>query len=53
MFPTFRMGPADSGRRLCEIDRVLFRVTKSYVLYRYHAVWLPDSYEVQKTWNLS
>ena len=53
MFPTFRMGPAASGRRLCEIDRVLFRVTKSRVLYRYHTVWLPDSYGVQKTWNLS
>ena len=27
----FRMGPAASGRGLCDIDRVLFRVTKSRV----------------------
>ena len=28
MFPAFRMGPAASGRGLCDIDRILFRVTK-------------------------
>ena len=31
MFSVFRMGPATSGRGLCDIDRVLFRVTKSRV----------------------
>ena len=27
MFSAFRIGPAASGRGLCDIDRVLFRVT--------------------------
>ena len=31
MFPAFRMGPEASGRGLCDIDRILFRVTKSRV----------------------
>ena len=31
MISAFRMGPATSGRRLCDIDSVLFRVTKSLV----------------------
>jgi len=31
MVSTFRMGPAASGHRLCDNDRVLFRVTKSRV----------------------
>ena len=31
MFPAFRMGPAASGRGLCDIDRALFGVTKSHV----------------------
>ena len=31
MRTAFRMGPAASGRGLCDIDRVLFRVTKSRV----------------------
>ena len=29
MFSAFRMDPAASERGLCDIDRVLFRVTKS------------------------
>ena len=31
MISVFRMGPATSGRRLCDIDSVLFGVTKSLV----------------------
>ena len=31
MFSAFRIGPAASGHGLCDIDRVLFRVTKSRV----------------------
>ena len=31
MISTFRMGPTESERGLCDIDRVLFRVTKSRV----------------------
>ena len=31
MFSPFRMGPAASGRGLCDIDRVLFKVTQSRV----------------------
>ena len=31
MFLPFRMGPAASGRRLCDIDKVLFRITQSRV----------------------
>ena len=31
MILAYRMGPAASGRRLCDIDRVLFRVTNSRV----------------------
>ena len=31
MFSAFRVGPAASGRGLCDIDRVLFRVSKSRV----------------------
>ena len=29
MFSAFRLGPAVSGRGLCDINKVLFRVTKS------------------------
>ena len=29
MFSAFHMGPAASGRGECDMDRVLFRVTKS------------------------
>jgi len=29
MFSAFRIGPAASGHGLCDIDRVLFRVTES------------------------
>ena len=29
MFSAFSMGPAASGRRLSDIDRVIFRATKS------------------------
>ena len=32
MFSVFRMGPGASGRGLCDIDIVLFRITKSCVL---------------------
>ena len=32
MFSAFRMGPVASGRRLCDIDSVLFKVTKSQVI---------------------
>ena len=28
MFSAFRMGPAANGNGLCDIDRILFRVTK-------------------------
>ena len=31
MFLAFRMGPAVSGRRLCDIDSVLFGATRSRV----------------------
>ena len=31
MFSAFRLGPMLSGRGLCDIDRILFRVTKSRV----------------------
>ena len=31
MFSAFRIGPAASGRRLCDIDSVLFKVTESRV----------------------
>ena len=31
MFSAFRMGSAASGRGLCDIDSVLFRVTQSCV----------------------
>ena len=31
MFSAFRMGPAPSERGLCDIDRVLFRVTLNQV----------------------
>jgi len=31
MISAFRMGSAASGRGLCDIDRVLFKVTKSRV----------------------
>ena len=31
MFSAIRMGPAVSGRRLCDIDRVFSRVTKSRI----------------------
>ena len=31
MFSAPRIGPAASGRGLCDIDRVLFKVTKSRV----------------------
>ena len=31
IFSAFGMGPAASGRRVCDIDRVLFRGTKSLV----------------------
>ena len=30
MFSAFRLGLSDSGRGLCDIDRALFRVTKSH-----------------------
>ena len=32
MFLAFRMGPGTSGRGLCDVDRVLFRVTKSQTI---------------------
>ena len=39
---TFRMGPAASGRGLCDIDRVLFRVAKS----RFRKLGSPNTTEI-------